>query len=400
VDRSPYGQLLSAGLPPSGFELQLNCWTGSPPTCQRSEVLLTCLSLLAAATAGLAAPVGETGLRPVQIEIEAPEGCSGADAFFNSLRSRTDRVRRADGNEPHTTLQVRLTRTHGQVVGELRMVDDRGGTDSRKVQGASCEDVVQALSLTAALALDPSALGSAPATAPAGAAATPAGTSAGASAASGEASSTGTAPVAPAADVRARDSAKSSKDVAEPHASPSPVARRPVPTAEFAAGPVGLTVLSGSFSTGIAVAARKTLGEDGVFRPSLGLAIAYARNDVVQSPGAAQASLAALTATVCPLRLTASILTLQPCALLLGGRLSATSRTANHKSTVDRLWLSAGGSLRMAAHLGGDIALELEAGVTAPLSKRKFYETEPENVVAQTPTISPIVGLALTYGRH
>ena len=130
----------------------------------------------------------------------------------------------------------------------------------------------------------------------------------------------------------------------------------------------------------------------------MGLAVTYVRNDVLQSPGAAQSSLAALAATACPVRFTAGILTFQPCALVLGGWLAATGRGATHTNTVNRLWLSGGGTLRIGAFLGGAISFELEGGVSAPLLKRRFFLTQPTNVVAETPTISPIVGIGLTYG--
>jgi hypothetical protein len=338
-------------------------------------LLAGCLSLIVAAALGLAAPDTEAGTKPVQVELDAPEGCSGAEAFFITLRSRTDLVRRAHGNEPRTTLQVRLTRVHGQVLGELRVVDDRGGTDSRRVQGANCDDVVQALSLTAALVLDPSALLSAPSTAPAP---VPAAT---------------TAPVvaptvAPAAVEQPVAAASQTADSLSMRASPS---------VEFGAGLVGTALLSGGYSPGVTLAARKILAGEGSFRPALGLAIAYVRNDVLQSPDAAQVSLVGLAGTVCPLRWTASILTFQPCALVLAGWLSAGGRQVTHPSNVDRLWLSAGGGLRTAAFLGRGVSLELEAAITAPLLKRSFYTTMPSNVVAETPRISPLVGIGLAF---
>ena len=334
------------------------------------------LSLTLAAILAPGAQDSETGTKPVEVEVDAPDGCSGAEAFYSSLRSRTDRVRRADGNGPRTTLQIRLTRVHGQVVGELRMVDDRGGTDTRKVQGASCDDVVQALSLTAALALDPSALISAPATTPA---------------LDSPATAAPTPPVAvPAAVEQPTPSATATAEAVRP--------QRPVPAIEFSVGPVGTTLLVGSFSPGVTLGARRTLAEEGVFRPTLGMAVAYARNDVFASPSVARVSLAGLASTVCPLRWTASILTIEPCALVLTGWLSATGRQITQTNTVDRLWLSAGGTVRTTAFVGLGFSLELEAGVSAPLLKRRFFTTVPSNVVAETPTLSPIVGIGLTYG--
>ena len=85
-------------------------------------------------------------------------------------------------------------------------------------------------------------------------------------------------------------------------------------------------------------------------------------------------------------------------ALVLAGGLSASGLQVNYPRTVDRPWLSAGGTLRTAAYLGHGLSLELEAGVSASLLKRRCYATTPSNVVAETPRVSPVVGLGLTFG--
>ncbi len=348
----------------------------------------------------------------MEIAFDAPEGCSGAEVFFGSLRSRTNRVRRASGTEPRTTLQVRLTRQPGRVLGELRIVDDRGGTDSRKVQGAGCEEVVQALSLTAALALDPAALLTTPPAEPVAGSGGPAGaataaaasTSATAGATAAGTGTPGTPSASPAATpdatraeaaVKRTEPEKAEPDEAERQ---EEVAPRPVPALELGLGPVALALLSESWGAGGAIVARKTLGGEGILRPTLGLAALYVRNDVGWSPDAALASLAALGATACPARFTASILTIEPCALVLGGWLSVTGRQLTYTSTADRFWLSAGATLRIAAFLGAGLSLALEGGASLVLLERRFYVTVPGNVVAETPTFSPVVGLGLTYG--
>lgn len=339
--------------------------------------LASYLLLVATTVPGLAAPEPAKVAKPVQVEFDAPAGCSGTEAFFGSLRSRTDQVRQADAGEPHTTLQIRLSRTRGRVLGELRVVDDRGGTDTRKVQGASCDDVVQALSLTAALAVDPSALLSAPATAPE----TP----------------------APTADTVAQEPPLATKNLpeAEVPATAEPVAAHPslqVPSFELGVGPEGTALLTSGAGLGVAVASRWTLADRGPLRASFGLAFIYLRNDVLQTPGAVQINLTGLAATACPFRVSASVLTFEPCALVIGGRLAASGLQATHSYSVDRLWLSAGGILRVAASLGDGLWLDLQVGISAPFFKRRFFETTPDTVVGETPMISPVVGLGLAYG--
>ena len=264
------------------------------------------------------------------------------------------------------------------------MIDDRGGTDTRKVQGESCEDVVQALSLTAALALDPTARLS-PSLESSATDASPD---------DGSAEQDPSASRAPAANPsRPEPAAATTEEM------PPPRAPRPTPSFEVAVGPVGLVVLSQSFSPGMALAVRKVFGRDSIFSPTIGLAVAYVRNDLLQSPQDAQVALTSGGASVCPLRLSARLLTVEPCALVLAGWLRATGLQMTQAGTVDRSWVSAGLTARLAAFLGRGFSLELEGGVTVPLLKRRFFATVPGNVVAETPSLSPIVGLALTYGR-
>jgi hypothetical protein len=292
-------------------------------------------------------------------------------------------VRQADENEPHTTLQVRLTRTRGRVLGELRVVDDRGGTDTRKMQGASCDDVVQALSLTAALAVDPNALLSAPASAPV---ATAPGT---------EANATSAVANPPAAPKPSETDGAETADTIDATASRVPL---DVPWFELGASAAGTALLTSSASPGLVVSSRWTLPGSGVWHTTLGLALAHVRNDIVQSPGALQVSLTGLLATACPLRFSTSILTLQPCALAVVGWLSASGREATYSYDINRLWLAAGGVLRLSAFVGDGLTLDLDGGVSAPLFKRRFYTTTKEHIVGETPSISPIISLGLSYG--
>jgi len=348
--------------------------------------LASCLSLLVVAASGLATPDPGKGAKPVQVEFDAPAGCSSAGAFFGSLRSRTDEVRQSDGSEPYTTIQVRLTRNRGRVLGELRVVDDRGKTDTRKVHGASCDDVVQALSLTAALAVDPNALLSAPATAPAPTAVDDAG-----------ADKRATPPVSnpPATKKPDEPDEKKAADLDEADARPP----LDVPWLELGAGALGTALLTSGVASGIALSSRWNLAGSGVLRATLGLAVTHARNDLLMSPGAVQVSLTGLEANACPLRLGIGVFTVQPCALMMVGWFAASGREATYTYDVDHLWLSAGGVVHASAFLGEGLSLDLDGGVSAPFFKRRFYRTSlPDDIVGETPSISPIIRLGLSYG--
>ncbi len=254
------------------------------------------------------------------------------------------------------------------------MVDDRGGTDTRRVQGANCDDVVQALSLAAAVALDPSVLLPARVTIPA---------------------PMTTAPASPPPTIA--PAAVQPVEVRKPAEPPSFAAPRSNPRFQLGAASVGSVFVSSGASPGIAVFGRWTPGSEG-FRPTVGMAATYFRNDVLGSPGAAQASLAGLVVTICGMSLGASIIRVQPCGLVMAGLLSVRGHQVARASSVDLPWLSAGAVVQMAVYLGRGFSIDLEAGVSAPFFRREFYTTLPSNVVEKTPTLSPLAGLGLAYG--
>ena len=344
--------------------------------CQpRTVFLATALPFLAAVVGLAAAPEPATKVKPVQVEIDAPVGCANAKDFLNHLRLRTHLVRQATGDEPHTTLEVRLVEMRRQVTGELRVVDDRGESDTRKVQGANCDDVVQALALAAAVALDPSVLLPATVTVPASATTAPA-----------------NPPPAIAPAVVEQVGVPKSVNL------PDSGASRIDPRFALGAASMASSVVSSGISPGVAVFGRWTPVSIGAFRPTLGLAALYLRNDLLGSPGAAQVSLAGLAATLCGTGWGTGRINFKPCALLMGGLLSVRGQQAIRTSSVALLWLSTGVVARTAVNLGRGFSLDLEAGVSAPFFKRAFYTTLPSHVVEKTSTISPVAGVGLAYG--
>jgi hypothetical protein len=263
------------------------------------------------------------------------------------------------------------------VLGELRIVDDRGGIRTRRVQGSNCDVVVQALSLAAAVALDPSVLLSDPAPVPA-------------------ATTTGEATPPPAVIPAAPAAAESVEVRKTTDALPSPAVQRSR-RFELGAASVGSFVLSSGISPGIAVLGRWTPAGSGRFRPTFGTAVIYLRNDVLRSSGAAQASLTGLVVTMCGTGWSASVIGVKLCGLVTAGWLSVSGQQVARTSSVDLLWLSAGALVRTAVSLGRGFSLDLEVGATAPFIRREFYTTLPSHVVEKTPVVSPIAGLGLAY---
>jgi hypothetical protein len=109
---------------------------------------------LIATAVGAAAPAGRAPM--MRIDFDAPAGCGSAEAFRRGVAARLEHA--AASNEvPPARIQVRLTRDGDRVQGELRLSQEQAPTDTRTVEGATCDEVVDVLALTAALALQPAA---------------------------------------------------------------------------------------------------------------------------------------------------------------------------------------------------------------------------------------------------
>lgn len=360
--------------------LPLSCgtrWMWRPwfDLCQPKVVFLASTLPLVAVVAGIAASPAAREVRPVRVEIDSPDGCGNADDFFASLRSRTNLVRQATGDEPSTTLQVRLLGMGSFALGELRMVDDRGRTDTRRVQGRNCDDVLQALSLAAAVALDPSVLLLPAVTIPAPpkiAAAHP-------------------PPALSSPEATLAAPAKAADASLSPF---SPGGSQ----FELGAATAGAYVLSSGISPGLSIVGRWTPARSGAFQPTVGMAVTHLRNDILMAPGAAQATLTGLAVTVCGAGWRGGVIAVMPCVLGMAGWLSVSGQHSVRTSKVGLLWLSAGAAMRTAVRLGGGFSLDLEAGASVPFIRREFYTTLPSHVVDKTAVISPGAALGVSYG--
>lgn len=138
------------------------------------------------------------------------------------------------------------------------------------------------------------------------------------------------------------------------------------------------------------------LREDRIAR-SLRLGWLYLPNDFLLAGGDVVDHWSAFTLTACPgWGLRAGPLDAQLCARGIGGWITATDRAVTNRRSASRSWFSAGALLRGAAALGAGFALELEAGVDAPLVDHQFIITTPLRTVADTPPLSVLVGFGLS----
>jgi hypothetical protein len=92
----------------------------------------------------------------VHLEYDASSGCPDRSAFIAEVTARTSRARFVDETHDVRTFQATI-RTQGErTVGSLLSNSGQSGAE-RKVSGKTCAEVVSALALITALAIDPSA---------------------------------------------------------------------------------------------------------------------------------------------------------------------------------------------------------------------------------------------------
>lgn len=127
--------------------------------CINESLAAALLAPLVWATSAGAAPTVEK----VSLEYVVDATCPDVDVFRAHLSELTSRAQLAPIGEGSRHLEVTVRFEHGEFVGQLAI---SVGVDTepaqRVVRGATCKEVVEALALAAALAVDPDALGGAP----------------------------------------------------------------------------------------------------------------------------------------------------------------------------------------------------------------------------------------------
>lgn len=95
------------------------------------------------------------GSRPTAITWTAPEGCPSTEAFVAAMQFRTERITVVGADEaPTAWLDAAIERLGTRFSGRLTVRLASGAT-TRQLAGTRCETVMEALSLFAALLIDP-----------------------------------------------------------------------------------------------------------------------------------------------------------------------------------------------------------------------------------------------------
>jgi hypothetical protein len=310
------------------------------------------------------------GTIPIRVNYDAPPGCPNQEAFYEAVRARTERVRKAQGNEPRVDVNVRVTRVDRRFHGEMREVVNQGETAARSVDGETCKDVVEALSFTVALSFDPEAH-------------------------------------APAAPEASPPPAKQPE--LPPPPPPPPVTEQPPPPSAVPAASaapleleVGLSVLgtvveTAGFAAGGALSAMLLRQANASTSSAVQLSLLFAGTGLLTAPDDHSTRFAALALDACPYRHRTGNWEIAPCALATLGFLELTGRGVAEPETVNRAWASVGIDLQLSWLLGRGVVFESAFGATVPLSRHRYYTNTPDQVVAATPVISPLVRIGLGY---
>jgi hypothetical protein len=334
----------------------------------------------------------------VAVEFQAPQGCSDRETFAAGLRARSSRIHIAEANERSWHVSVRVTPKDHGVHGELRLTDERGASELRAVDGGDCAGVVEALSLTAALAIEQTVASFAQETQPRDAvtSSNPPGTAGSSSQAAWPARS------------RPEDSIaidRSKTDEAELKDAPEAVS----PSRESSDEARSIHVLLTGFVTarvrprtslGGSLSILKGIGITRGLKSEVGIGALYIPSDALQPKGDVRVGYWGAVAQACPV--VAAIgrgVSLSPCLVLELAKISVTDRAAD-LSTPSSRWTPALGALgRARIRVTRELELELHAALLEPLAERRYYVGYlSERDVGATQSPAWQVGLGWVFG--
>jgi hypothetical protein len=291
----------------------------------------------------------------VELDYRVPSGCPDAAEFEAQVLGRTARVRFADLPPSDHLWTVTIVETTAGTSGSLRVGGAEQSELERKVVAATCEQVVMALALVAALSVDPEA--------------------------------------------RISDS--------EPQAQ-VPAPRKPVrPAPEKPEAPppqtrllAGLTLTArGGVSPELAWAPRPHAGI--AFRSRSGatwglrLSAMRAHEHAATNAGEADLDWNIARLELFPLRLELGSLRLDPALFFEAGELRARGAGVTPVAEVHRPVLIVGALGRLSLLAFGVLAFELEAGPLVPLVRDRFYVQE-NSTVFRAPALTGFAAAGLS----
>lgn len=343
------------------------------------------LSIAAPASpAAPAAPAASAELEPLRVELNAPAACPATPSLLGRVRTHSARVREARPGEPARVLRVAVSPHEGGFVADLRLADESDEADEpleRRVPGKTCNEVLAAVALIAALAID-----ARPAEARASAG------SADASDASLEAAPDGARRRRPPSEAGSFTTVTDTSDVHDANEAGGRSAHVAVAFGtSLEAHGLGEMVLGSALWIEGILPARLS--------PSLRLRFARGRSFTPgDDPRPAVFRLTTASLEPCFVAVEGHRLELRPCAQLTGGVLEGASAAFVPSTNEVRPWASLGALVQGRWHFLGPLALEVSFGFTVPLVRDDFY-FRPKTAVYQAPpfVLAGNVGVGTTF---
>jgi len=334
---------------------------------------LGALGVLLSARAALAAPPPG---QPFRLEYWAHGACPDALEFSRQIRSRAPRLRPAEGDEPALGFYAELDDRNGYATGRLTARSPDGREVTRTVRGPTCDDVVTALALIAALAADPVQPLEVPASESSGRKRTP----------------------RPAP--RTPDS-RLGPDETPYRAFDEPSIAEPEERWTYGVGG-GLefnSAIAPSPSFGLSVVLEAEAPGGSPARAFWSLSVIRAASGSTPTAGGdASFSWLAFRAVGCPARWPElKPLFLRPCAFFDVGALqgSVSTDAVSHNST--RAWASAGAFGRIEAQVAEVISFQLDGGIVAPLTPGEFRASGTGDPAFKIPSAGILGRIGLSY---
>lgn len=330
-----------------------------------------CVAILVIASAARAQPEAP---EPLEIAYEAPEGCPSASAFFREITARTTRARAAQPGERARVMHVVVTKRGDDHAGRLWIDDASVSSSSRSVAGKTCGEVVGALALIGALAVDPRA-STAPIAAASGADPTRREPAAPAVAAAEKATQPGDPAPGPE-EPRARE-----RDVAAPSSARSPSSSSSPSPSRSLRGRLEVGVQAEVATYAGAVPSGRIFGDvsigprEGLFAPAFRLSFARSLAvDEAASIGGATLRFTTGGLDVCPVRVVIAVpLAFRPCAGGSAGVLEASGTGVAGSVDRSRPWVAVSALGRLVWEPLSWLDVDLEVGGIAPLYRESFF---------------------------
>lgn len=314
---------------------------------------------------------------PASIQYEAPRSCPTKATFVYEVGARTKKVRWTDAGPGVRAFLVHVVATERGFSGELRTREGGAWTAPRVVKGEDCAELVSALALMAAIAVDPDA---------------------------------SVAPVAPA-PLPAPEPVESTVAPARPPPVEVPIApveaetkpaARVLPSPRISVGVDALLVrgLAPETSPGFAIHGRWERPDEAGPWPLLQWSLTYADSEWMPSDERVMtARRLALRVDGCPLGWKpASWIAVHPCVAADAGVLHGEGRAVRRPFSESRVSASVGPALHLRIPFASDGYVNGSATAAVPVPRMRFTFVDPDQQAHQMPWLLWSFSLGAGWG--